>query len=133
MFKKTFSATAVVVALSTPAFADPTVGFGLNFTFGNGGVDTGVGVRVFSDDEEDKAAASIGMDYMFGSQSWRGSVGAAYLMDNTYVELNGGYHFGSGEFDFGLGGGWADTMNGTSSNDEEDMPSDPGDNNQNPV
>lgn len=133
MFQKIHSVIAVLVALATPACADPTVGFGLNFTFGNGGVDTGAGVRVFSDDDEDKAAASIGVDYMFGSQSWRGSVGAAYLMDNTYVELNGGYHFGSGEFDFGLGGGWADTMDGASSNDEENIPSDPGDNNQNPV
>ncbi|WP_417248346.1 hypothetical protein [Celeribacter sp.] len=105
MFTKAVSTTAVLFALSTPAFADPTVGFGLNFTFGNGSVDTGVGVRMFSNDERDKAAASVGLDYMFGSQSLRGSLGAAYMMDNSYIELNGGYDFGSGEFDFGIGGG----------------------------
>jgi hypothetical protein len=96
MFQKALSSAAVLLVLSTPALADPAIGFGFNFTFGNGGVNTGIGARVFSDDKQDKAAASIGMDYMFGSQSWRGSVGAAYLMDNTYIELNGGYNFGEG-------------------------------------
>ncbi|MBT2132688.1 hypothetical protein [Aliiroseovarius lamellibrachiae] len=99
----------MALTFSTPAIADPTVGLGLNFTFGGGQVNTGVGVRVLSNDEQNKAAASVGLDYMFTNQSWRGSVGAAYLMDNSYVELNGGYNFNGGGFDFGIGGGWADT------------------------
>ncbi|MFT6606215.1 MAG: hypothetical protein ACJA2X_001418 [Halocynthiibacter sp.] len=114
MFTKAITTTAVLFALSTPALADPRVGFGLNFTFGNGGVNTGVGVRVFSDNQKDKAAASLGLDYMFGSQSWRGSLGAAYMMDNSYIELNGGYDFGSGGFDFGVGGGGVKTSPSTS-------------------
>jgi hypothetical protein len=50
---------------------------------------------------------------MFGSQSWRGSLGAAYMMDNSYIELNGGYDFNSGGFDFGIGGGGANTTDTT--------------------
>lgn len=122
MVTKVISTTAVLFALATPAIADPTLGFGLNFTFGNGGVDTGVGVRVFSDNAQDKVAASLGLDYMFGSQSWRGSLGAAYMMDNSYIELNGGYNFGSGEIDFGAGGGVTDTDGQPSTSDEPDTP-----------
>jgi hypothetical protein len=112
MSKSFITASALALTLSTPVLADPALGFGLNFTFGNGSVNTGVGVRVFSDDEQDKAAASAGLDYMFGSQSWRGSLGAAYMMENSYIELNGGYDFNSGGFDFGIGGGGANTTNG---------------------
>jgi hypothetical protein len=118
MLTKAASTTALLFALSTPALADPGVGLGLNFTFGNGGVNTGLGVRIFSNDEQDKAAASVGLDYMFGSQSWRGSLGAAYMMDNSYIELNGGYDFGSSEFDFGIGGGITETTEGAGSSDE---------------
>ena len=113
MSKSFIAASILALTLSTPAFADPTLGFGLNFTFGNGGVSTGVGVQDFSDDEQDKVAASVGLDYMFDSQSWRGSLGAAYIMDNSYIELNGGYDFNNGGFDFGVGGGGANTMDQT--------------------
>ena len=112
MSKSLIAASALALTLSTPVLADPALGFGLNFTFGNGSVNTGVGVRAFSDDEQDKAAASVGLDYMFGSQSWRGSLGAAYMMDNSYIELNGGYDFNSVRFDFGIGGGGANTTGG---------------------
>lgn len=118
MSKKYFAAAVLALSISTPAVADPAVGLGLNFTFGGGQVNTGVGVRVFSDNEADKLAASVGLDYMITSQSWRGSVGAAYLMDNSYVELNGGYNFNGGGFDFGLGGGWADTADQSSTTDD---------------
>jgi hypothetical protein len=109
MFANAVSPTAIILGLSNYALADPTLGFGLNFTFDNGGVNTGIGVRAFSDDEQNEVAASVGLDYMFGSQSWRGSLGAAYMMDDSYIELNGGYDFGKGGFDLGVGGGFADT------------------------
>ncbi|GLQ35978.1 hypothetical protein GCM10007939_22620 [Amylibacter marinus] len=121
MSRSFISASILVLALSTPALADPAVGFGLNFTFGEGKVNTGVGVRVFSNNEEDNAAASVGLDYMFGTQNWRGSLGAAYMMDKTYIELNGGYDFDNGGFDFGLGGGWANTMSVISNNGPIDI------------
>ena len=101
--------TCAIMLTSSPVLADPTLGSGLNITFGSGGKDVGAGVRVFSNDEKGKAAASLGLDYMFGSQSWRGSLGAAYMMDNSYIELNGGYDFNSGGFDFGIGAGGANT------------------------
>ncbi|WP_372990235.1 hypothetical protein [Sulfitobacter sp.] len=110
MKKSLIAASALALSLASPALADPTVGFGLNLTFGGGKVNTGVGVRLFSNDEKDKAAASLGLDYMFGTQSFRGSLGAAYLMDNSYIELNGGYDFNSGGFDFGIGGGGTNTQ-----------------------
>ncbi|PYG32512.1 hypothetical protein [Pelagimonas varians] len=108
---KILSASAFLIALGAPAIADPTLGFGLNFTFGNGTINSGVGVRLFSNDTPDEFAGSLGVDYMFGSQGWRGSIGAAYMMENSYLELNGGYDFNRGGFDFGLGGGWANTDN----------------------
>lgn len=53
---------AVPALMAGPALADPSVGFGLSIKFGGGTVDTGVGIRVFSDDEEDTGALSIGLD-----------------------------------------------------------------------
>lgn len=120
MSKSFIAASALALTISTPALADPTLGFGLNFTFGGGKVNTGVGVRLFSDDEQDQAAASLGLDYMFGTQSVRGSLGAAYLFDNSYIELNGGYDFSNGGFDFGIGAGGTNTQDQISAERDED-------------
>jgi len=109
MIKRALQHTSAFLLLASSAYADPTFGVGLNSTFGSGQVNTGVGIRVFSDDEEDQAALSLGLDYMFGSESWRTSIGAAYLMDNSYVEVNAGYDFGLGVFNPGIGVGFADT------------------------
>lgn len=119
MLSKHITSIAILCALTAPALADPTVGFGINVTFGNGTANTGVGVRVFSNDRKDEGAASLGLDYMFTSQSWRGSLGAAYLMDDSYIELNGGYNFGSGTVDLGIGAGWVDTHTSDDDDTEE--------------
>jgi hypothetical protein len=42
------------------------------------------------------------------------------MMDNSYIELNGGYDFNSGEFDFGIGGGGAHTTDGDTAPAEDD-------------
>jgi hypothetical protein len=105
--------TAITLLSASPALADPAVGLGLTFTFGGGKSDVGIGARVFSNDRKDEFAGVLGIDYMLGSGSWRGSLGAAYMMENSYIELNGGYSFESGIFDFGLGAGWADTTSAT--------------------
>jgi len=34
------------------------------------------------------------------------------MMENSYIELNGGYDFNSGGFDFGIGGGGANMADG---------------------
>jgi outer membrane protein W len=108
--KKILPVSALALALSPmTANADPTVGLGLNYTFGKNGTDVGVGVRVFSDDKKDNAALTLGLDYMFKSKGMRASVGAAYLKDNSYIEVNGGYNFNRKNFDMGIGGGYVET------------------------
>ena len=100
---------ATTLALATPALADPTVGLGLSFSFGGGKPQTGIGLRVFSDDERDSFVGSVGVDYMFGSQSFRGTVGGAYLGNNTYLGLDMGLDFNGGGFGFGFGAGGVGT------------------------
>jgi len=99
------AACAVPLMMATPAVAEPTVGLGLTVTFGGGSIDTGVGLRVFSDNRRNRAVASIGLDYMFGQQNFRGTIGAAYLGKNAYTGLDLGYGFGTGQIDFGVGVG----------------------------
>lgn len=91
----------------TPAFSDPSIGFGLNFSFGGNGVVTSLGVRGFTDNEEDKVAGSLGLDYVFGENRVRPTVGVAYLGNENYIGLDLG--FGSGQVEFGLGAGMVDT------------------------
>jgi len=105
--------SALAVALGTtaavPVSADPTFGIGFSLSFGGGQTQVGAGVRVFSDDDEDEVAASVGLDYLFTSQSLRPTIGAAYLFDNGYVGADVGYDFTRGGIDFGAGAGFADT------------------------
>lgn len=101
------------LTLASPAMADPTIGFGLSVQFGGGQVNTGVGLRVFSDDRRDKVVASVGLDYMFGSQSWRATVGPAYLGDNAYISLDLGINPQTGVRDFGIGIGGVNTSTPT--------------------
>lgn len=103
---------ALPVMLATPAAADPTIGLGLSFSFGGGQVNTGVGLRVFSDNRRDSVVGSVGVDYMFGTQSFRGTVGAAYLGPNTYLGLDMGLDFNGGGVGFGFGAGGVRTKAG---------------------
>ena len=114
---KPLIALAAVLFLSTPALADPTVGLGLSFSFGGGKPQTGVGLRVFSDDERDSFVGSVGVDYMFGSQSFRGTVGGAYLGNNTYLGLDMGLDFNGGGVGFGFGAGGVGTTKLTAPDD----------------
>lgn len=124
--KKLLATSVLMATLSTPALADPTVGVGFNITFGGGTVNPGVGVRVFSDDEPDEMVGALGVDYMFRSRSVRGSLGAAYLWENGYVELNGGYDFGRQVFEFGASAGGVNTNEKSSkSSDDSDDDDDP--------
>lgn len=100
---------AVPALLAVPVAADPAVGLGVSVAFGSGQVQTGIGIRVFSDNRRDSTVAAVGLDYMFGSQSWRGTVGAAYLGSDAYISLDLGIGLGSGEVDFGIGLGGLST------------------------
>ena len=109
---KPLIALATVLTLSTPAMADPTVGLGLSFSFGGGKPQTGVGLRVFSDNQRDSFVGSVGVDYMFGTQSFRGTVGGAYLGNDTYLGLDMGLDFNGGGVGFGFGAGGVGTKDG---------------------
>ena len=104
-FRRLALICALPALLATPAAADPTVGLGLSFSFGSGGVDTGIGLRVFSDNRRKRTVATAGVDYMLGSQTWRGTLGAAYLGNNSYLGLDLGIGFGDGAIGLGLGAG----------------------------
>ncbi len=108
--KKSFiTAAAFTVSVALPASAEPAIGLGLSLSFGSGKVETGVGVRIFSDNRRDEMAATLGLDYMFQSQSFRPTVGAAYLGDSTYIGLDLGYDFSSSGVDFGMSAGGLNT------------------------
>ncbi|MBZ4024153.1 hypothetical protein CKO11_17045 [Rhodobacter sp. TJ_12] len=110
--KSTILATALLLSLTAPAIADPTLGFGLSLSFGAGKVDTGIGLRVFSDDKQDNFVGSLGVDYMFGGREFRPTIGAAYLGKNSYIGLDLGYGLKSRSIDFGLGVGGTNTSIG---------------------
>lgn len=105
-----FATSAVADPAPPPAaFSSPTVGIGLTLSFGRGGVDTGVGLRVFSGNRRDETVASAGIDYMFGSQRWRGTLGVAQMGNNSYIGLDLGIGLTDGALDFGLGAGAVNT------------------------
>lgn len=97
------AACAALIIAAAPVQADPTIGFGLSISYGQQKADAGIGVRVFSDNERDSNVASIGLDYMLVGQSWRATIGAAHLYDDTYIGLDLGF---DGNFDFGVSAGW---------------------------
>ena len=100
---------AAIIASSTSALADPTVGVGLSISFGNSKPETGVGIRIFSNDKPGKVVGTIGVDYMFQSESLRATVGAAKIETNSYVGLDLGYNFSHSEIDFGFSAGFVKT------------------------
>lgn len=104
-----FSAEDPITPAGGSASSSPIVGFGLTFSFGQGGVQTGVGIRLLSGNLSKRAVGSVGLDYMLTSQTWRGTVGLGYLQNNKYLGLDLGIGFGSGDFSFGLGLGGANT------------------------
>lgn len=72
-----------------------------------------VGVRVFSDDEAERGAFAIGLDYKLRSNSWRPNAGVAYLDEDFYIDLSVGYDFNAGEVDFGAGLGLTNNVKKT--------------------
>ena len=89
--------------------SSPTVGVGLSLSFGQGRFDTGVGIRVFSGNLRNKTVASAGIDYMLGSQRWRGTLGVARLGNNAYIGLDLGLGLKDGTFDYGFSAGGVKT------------------------
>jgi hypothetical protein len=100
----------LALPLATPVAAEATVGVGLSFAFGAGKkAEAGIGLRLFSNNKQDKFVGSVGADYMFQSQRLRPTIGAAYLRKNAYIGLDLGYDMSAGGVDFGLGVGGVKT------------------------
>jgi len=110
MRKSLLTAFPLVLALATPVAADPTVGLGVTFTWGGGQRgDTGIGLRVFSNDERGKFVGALGVDYLLRAQRIRPNVGVAYLASKSYVGMDIGFGFGGEGVDVGVGLGVANT------------------------
>ena len=112
-FKSILLASALVTAAGAASAqeiilredADPTVSAGLTWVFGKGAA---LGLKLFSTNREGDTAATLGIDYLLRSGSWRPNVGVAHINDGTFFDLNFG--FGSGEVDFGVGIGPIDSI-----------------------
>ena len=97
----TFYAAVAAAMIAAPALAgpmpvstsyNPTVGLGLTFAFGGDGkMETGIGLRVFSSNQRNKAAATVGLDYMFSSQRIRPTLGVAYMGSDAYIGADVGF------------------------------------------
>ena len=106
-FKRSVGALLITCPLmSFPLQADPGVGIGFSYVFGEGAA---IGLKVFSDDEEDQGVAEIGIDYVFPSQAWRPHLGAAYLGDDYFVDVNLGYTLGLESWNVAMGAGYTNT------------------------
>ncbi|MFT6913892.1 MAG: hypothetical protein ACJAWL_000178 [Motiliproteus sp.] len=105
--KKLSLAAIAAASLITPtAQADAGVGAGVTYVFGQG---VAVSLKVFTNDKEDHAVGSAGLDYMLGAGAWRPNVGVGYLGDSVYGDLNAGYDYQKGTWNLGMGAGAADS------------------------
>lgn len=93
-------ALGLALPLASPARADPAVGVGVSILFGG---ESSLGLRIFSSDRRNRAAASVGLDYVFRSQRIRPTIGAAYLGNNAYIGLDMGLDLARGGVDFSAG------------------------------
>lgn len=105
--------SAVAAASMAPsAMADVGWGAGVTWTFGGPKPVSGpaLGLKMFSTKKEEKAAASLGVDYSFADSNWRPNVGVAYLgKNNVYLGADVGYSFTQQGINFGGGFGYVDT------------------------
>jgi hypothetical protein len=130
------AAFLAAIAAGNSVAADPTVGVGVSYVFGEG---FAAGVKVFSTDKKDEFAAYAGVDYVFNSRQFRPNLGAAYLFEDAFVGGDIGWNISENVANFAVSGGWADTKsdngdnndntpdNGSESGSGDDSGVDPGD------
>lgn len=107
----------VLGAMSMGAVAnDVGFGVGVSYVFGEG---PAVGVKAFSNDEDNEGVVSLGLDYVFASQSIRPNIGLGYQGEGYFGDANVGYSFQRQAVDFGIGGGWSN------SDDDKKRPAEP--------
>lgn len=111
MSRSLFAAFPLVLALSAPVAAEPALGLGVTFTWGGAGssTDTGIGLRLFSDNERSEFVGSLGVDYMIASRQVRPNLGVAYLASKSYVGMDVGFDLSSGGLNVGVGLGAANS------------------------
>lgn len=126
MFKKLTVASVLMLAVSAPSFAGVSFGFGVGYTFGDGLV---VGPKMFTEQREDRAAASLGIDYAIFSNSFRPNIGVAYLTkDKMFAEANMGYNLKNQNISYGGSVGYADTKSKSSKKELTNTESQPTEN-----
>ena len=98
--------------LALNARAEVGWGAGVTWTFGGPKPIAGpaLGLKMFSTKKEERAAASLGVDYSFVDSNWRPNVGVAYLgKNNVYLGADVGYSFTQQGMNLGGGFGYVDT------------------------
>ncbi|MDF3931832.1 hypothetical protein [Pseudomonas citronellolis] len=113
MNKSCFGLVSAVLlaAVSAPSVAladDIGVGVGVSYVFGSQGGFT-VGVKAFSNDEDNETVGSVGLDYVITSGAFRPNIGAAYQGQGYFGGADVGFNLKSQEIDFGVGGGWSNS------------------------
>ncbi len=100
-------AALIVFSISAEAH-DVGWGVGVSYIFGEG---PAVGIKAFSDNQENRGVGALGVDYVFSSQSLRPNIGVAYQGDGYFGDVNIGYSFSAQKVDFGTGVGWSNADN----------------------
>jgi len=90
--------TALILTSVGASASDVGFGIGISYVFGEG---PALGIKAFSNDEDNEAVVSVGLDYVFSSQSIRPNIGVGYQGE--------GYSLEKQTVDFGLGGGWSNS------------------------
>lgn len=105
------ASAALLGTTLTPTFAsanDIGFGIGLSYVFGSQG-GLSVGVKAFSNDEDNETVGSLGLDYVVQSGAFRPNLGVSYQGEGYFSGADVGYNLGSQSFDFGVGAGWSNS------------------------
>jgi len=103
MKKLLLSASVTAILSPSVLHADPAFMFGLGLSFGGGqSPELALTGKILSDNEEDKFAGSLGLNFYPGSGRFGVDAGVAYLLDGTAVSLS--YDFFNNAPMFGVGG-----------------------------
>lgn len=98
-----FTSAVLLAFLPGMVSANPTLGFGFTFRFGAEGAEPGLSLRVFSDNQQDQLAATLGLDYLPRTRSVLPTLGAAYIGTGVFLGFDLG--FGQGGISPGFSGG----------------------------
>lgn len=101
--KITIIAGALAIMFGSAAAQADGVGIGLGLSWNFISQGPAAGIKLFSSREKDKAAASIGVDYLFSSSTIRPNIGAAYIGKDLYAGADFGYNPDMGQIDFATG------------------------------